>query len=79
MKLKTAVSKRILELLKEKSITQYELSKRTGVPESTISTIKNASTKSLHLSTLYDICAGLNIDLKDFFNVDYLQNKNLDD
>lgn len=79
MKLKDAVAKRIKEIIKEKGITQYELFKRTGVPQSTISTILNAETKTVKLSTIYEICSGLEIELSEFFNCSYLSIENLDD
>ena len=79
MKLMQAVSKRLKEILKEKEITQYELFKRSGVPQSTISTILKGDIKTVKLSTIYEICSGLNIEIHDFFNVDYLKIENLDD
>ena len=79
MKLKDAISKRIKEILKEKGITQYELFKQTGVPQSTISTILNAEIKTVKMSTIYEICSGLQIELSDFFNCDYLKIENLED
>lgn len=79
MKLVKAVSKRLKEILMEKGITQYELFKMSGVPQSTISTIINADIKTVKLSTIYEICSGLNIEIYDFFNADYLKIENLDD
>lgn len=77
--MKKAIAKRIKELLKEKNMTQYELFKATGVPQSTISTILNAETKTVKLSTIYEICCGFNIELSDFFACEYLKLDNLDD
>lgn len=79
MKLKQAVSSKILKILDERDMTKYDLSKISGVPQSTISTVLNSNTKSLNLSTLYDLCASLNIELSDFFNEDVFKIKNLDD
>lgn len=79
MTLKVAIAKRIKELLSKNNMTQYELFKRSGVPQSTISTILNAEIKTVRLSTLYDICSGLNIDLSAFFDCDYLKMENLED
>ena len=39
MKLKTAIKERIQELLDANNMTQYQLYKKTEVPQSTISTI----------------------------------------
>lgn len=79
MILKLAIVKRIKELLNKNNMTQYELYKRAGVPQSTISTILNAEIKTVRLSTLYDICSGLNIELSTFFDCDYLKMENLED
>ncbi len=79
MLLKDGVAKRIKAIMKEKGITQYQLFKNSGVPQSTISTILNSETKTVKLSTIYDICCGLNIELSEFFNINYLKTENLDD
>ncbi len=79
MTLKVAIAKRIKELLNKNGITQYELYKRSGVPQSTISTILNSEIKTVRLSTLYDICSGLNIELSTFFDCDYLKLNCLED
>lgn len=79
MKLKDAIAKRIKEILKINNISQYELFKRSGVPQSTISTILNSEIKTVKLSTIYEICSGLEIELDYFFDCDYLKMKNLED
>ena len=79
MKLKNAIIKRIKEIKNKDKLTQYEIFKRTGVPQSTISTLLKGETKTIQISTLYSICSGLNINLCDFFNADYLKNENLED
>ncbi len=79
MKLKNCISRRIKEIIKNRKITQYELFKQTGVPQSTISTILNSESKTVKLSTIYDICSGLGIELSEFFDYDYLKLENLDD
>ena len=78
MKLKEAFAKRLKEILKERNLTQYALFKLTGVPQSTISTIFNSDTKSISLSTIYEICSGLNIEFSDFFNSEFLKLENID-
>ncbi len=79
MNLKQAVANRIIKILKDKDMTQYELSQISGVPESTISTILKSSTKSLRLNTLFDLLGSLNIELSDFFNDKSFKIKNLED
>ena len=79
MNLTQAIAKRLKNICKERNITQYKLHKITGVPESTISTIMNSEIKTIKISTLFDICAGLNIEFSDFFDVNFLKIENLDD
>ena len=79
MKLVNCTSKRVKDLCKKYGISQYGLFKRSGVPQSTISTIIKGETKTVKLSTIYDICSGLNIELSEFFDTDYFKLENLDD
>ncbi|MEG2541134.1 MAG: helix-turn-helix transcriptional regulator [Clostridia bacterium] len=68
MLLKTAVAERLRELLKEKGITQYQLFKITGVPQSTISTIMSEKDKTCKLNTILLLAEGLSITASEFFN-----------
>lgn len=79
MKLNKAISLRLKEIIKELGITQYELFKRTGVPQSTISTILKGDVSTVKLSTLYDICSGLNIEFVDFFSSPLFSIENITD
>lgn len=79
MKLNKGISRRLREIKKERKLTQYQIFKLTGVPQSTISTILKGETKTLKLSTLYAICSGLDIEMSDFFDIDYLKLKDLED
>ena len=56
----------IIYLLHEKNISNYELCKRADLNQSTLSNlIRRGNTPSLE--TLEKICAGLNIQILDFF------------
>lgn len=79
MKLIEAISLRLKDILNQKHLTQYALSHISGVPESTISTILKAEIKTVKISTIYEICAGLNIEFLEFFDKDYLKLENLED
>ncbi|MFI3165323.1 MAG: helix-turn-helix transcriptional regulator [Bacillota bacterium] len=67
MKLTTAVSKRIRELLNERGMTQYQLYRKTGVPQSTISTILSEQEKTSKLLTIAQIAQGFEMGLDEFF------------
>ena len=51
----------------------------SGVSQSTISSILTNQTKNINLETIYDICAGLEIELDEFFNCDSLKLINIED
>ena len=65
--------------MKDRNLTGYALFKMTGVPQSTISTLINGETKTINLSTIYEICSGLNIELSEFFDVKNMKLENLED
>ncbi len=68
MKFTTAVSTRIKKLLKEREMTQYQLYKRTGVPQSTISTLLAEKEKTPKLLTIAQIAQGFEMGLQEFFD-----------
>ena len=79
MKLNEAVSKRIVELCKERGYTQYALSMKSGVPQSTLSTIINCTFGSMKLRIIYEICEGLEISISEFFDSPLFERENLID
>lgn len=79
MHLNEAVSKRICELCEQMGLSQYQLSMKSGVPQSTLSTIINCSFPSMKMRIIYEICEGLEITLKDFFDSPLFDRENLID
>lgn len=79
MKLNDAVSKRITELCKQRNMTQYSLSLKSGVPQSTLSTIINCTFSSVKLRIIYEICEGFEISLCEFFDSPLFIRKNIID
>ena len=78
MKLNEAVRCRFLELLKEKNMTQYQLYMKSGVPKTTIGNIINCSYESVKLRVIHELCQGLEIDLKTFFDSPLFNEENLE-
>lgn len=68
MKLSKAIGKRVEILLREHNMTQYRLSKKGGIPRSTISVIIDGKYDTVKLDTVYQITATLGISLKEFFD-----------
>ena len=78
VQLNEAVRKRILELLQERDMTQYQLFKRTGVPKSTISSIINCLHPSVKLRIIHEICQGFGIGIAEFFDSPLFDEDNLE-
>ena len=68
MKLVEAIGKRVSGLLKERKMTLYKLQTEGGVPRSTVSDIILVKKKRVSTDTIYQICATLQISLKEFFD-----------
>ena len=79
MLLNEAVSLRIKELCKEKGLTQYKLSMKSGVPQSTLSTVKKCMFPRVKLRIIYEICEGFEMDIKEFFDSPLFDRENLID
>ena len=79
MRLNEAVSKRIVELCRQRGLSQYALSIKSGVPQSTLSTVINCSFPSMKLRIIYEICEGLEISLEEFFNSPLFERENIMD
>ena len=78
LKLNEAVSKRLVQLLEQKKLTQYQLYKNSGVPKSTIGNIVNCTYDSVKLRILHEICQGLSINIREFFDSELFSEQNLE-
>jgi transcriptional regulator with XRE-family HTH domain len=79
MKLDDAVILRIEQLCIERKMTKYDLSMASGVPQSTLTSIKKKRSGSPKISTLYAICEGFNMSLEEFFSSQLFNRENLFD
>ena len=78
MKLNEAISIRLSELLTERSMTQYQLFMKSGVPKSTIGNVINCSYDSVKLRVLHEMCQGLGISIMEFFQSSLFDESNLE-
>lgn len=78
VQLNEAISQRLVELLNEKSMTQYQLYMRSGVPKSTIGNVVNCAYESVKLRVLHEMCQGLGIGLSEFFYSPLFDETNLE-
>ncbi len=78
MQLNEALSRRLTELLTEKGMTQYQLYLKSGVPKSTIHNVMHGSYPSVKLRVVHEMCQGLGIDLRTFFDSPLFDEENLE-
>ena len=79
MKLADAVILRIEQLCIERKMTKYDLFKASGVPQTTLTSIKKKRSGSVKISTLYAICEGFDISLQEFFSSPLFNRDNIED
>ena len=78
MKLNQAISERLTELLQERSMPQYQLFMKSGVPKSTIGNVINCAYDSVKLRVIHEMCQGLGIEIVEFFDSPLFAESNLD-
>lgn len=78
MNISKAVSLRIVELLKEKGISQYKLEHDACLSHDTIKSIMKGKTKGVNLKTLIAISDGFNMKISEFLNSPLFDYENLD-
>ena len=66
---KAAVRARILDLCAQRQITVNRLATLSGVTQSTLNNIVSGRNNSATVSTIKKLCDGLDISLREFFDV----------
>lgn len=77
MDLSTAIRKRIINLCTEKNMNVNQLAIKSGINPSTIRSIIKSRCNTPTTQTIYYLCIGFGISLKDFYNSKIFDN--LDD
>ena len=78
MQLNEAVRHRLSELMKNRNMTNYQLSMKTGLPKSTIGNLVNCTYDSVKLRVIHEICQGLEINISEFFASPLFEEENLE-
>ena len=78
MKLQRAVAIRLSKILLENEMTQYALSKKMCVPQTTIMHIIHEDYKSINLATVVKIADALGMTFQEFFDDKVFERTNLD-
>lgn len=68
MNISQAVSLRILELLKEKNISQYKLEHNACLSHDTVKSIMKGKAKGVNLKTIIAIADGFNMTASEFLD-----------
>ncbi len=79
MKIQDAIILRIEQLCIERNMTKYDLFKASGVPQSTLTSIKKKRSGSVKIITLYWICEGFEISLEEFLQSPLFKRENIDE
>jgi len=67
VKISEAISKRVLELLVARNMSQYRLEKIMAIPHDTMVRVMGAKNHSANVRTIFQICRGLDIPVGEFF------------
>ena len=79
MLLSNAIRQRIINLTISNNIKSLrKLAKKANISRGTLNYFMSGEGKTLYLSTLYNLCLALNVDLVDFFD-DHLFNDVIDE
>ena len=78
MQLNEAVSRRLVELMQERGMTQYQLYMKSGVPKSSIGNVVNCAYDSVKLRIIHEMCQGLGISISEFFQSPLFDESNLE-
>ncbi len=68
MEKQNILADRIKNLCEERGISYYALSYKSEVPLTTLLHIVDGSTKNPGIFTVFKICGGLDVTLRDFFD-----------
>ncbi len=78
MTVNDAVAKRISNLLKEKSMSQYRLEQESGIQHGSMQCIMNGRNKTVTLSTVMLIAKGFNVSLVEFLDDDIFKSEDIE-
>lgn len=78
VQLNQAVSMRVKELLNQRSMTQYQLFVKSGVPKATLNNIIHCTYDSVKLRIIHEICQGFEISITEFFQSPLFDEMNLE-
>lgn len=79
MKIREATCKRIRQLCTQKSMTEYMLIYKSGIPPSTFKSIMNGQSKNPGIANIKRIADGFNMSIREFYDSDIFDNLEQED
>ena len=73
-----AIATRILQLLRERKMTQYRLEKESGVTHGGMNAILNGKNKTVTLEIVYRLARGFNMSIYEFLDADVFRSEYLE-
>ena len=78
MTVNDAVAKRVLQLLKERNMSQYRLEQESGIQHGSMQCIMNGRNKTVTLSTVIMLARGFNMSLTEFLDDEVFRSEDLE-
>lgn len=79
MKIAEAISKRLLNICNERNTSINKLASISCLTQSAVENIISCNSRNPKILTIFRICDGLGISLKEFFDDDLFENINRED
>ncbi len=79
MKIREAMNARIQQLRKEKRMTVYGLTCRSGMPASTVKSILHGKSRNPGIVNIKRIAEGLGVSIREFYDSDLFDNLDPED
>ncbi|MDR0976088.1 MAG: helix-turn-helix transcriptional regulator [Christensenellaceae bacterium] len=78
LNVREAVAKRISELLKEKKMTRYALSRKAIINQATLHNVMIGPCKSINLNTIFVLAEALDMTMVEFFDSPLFDYENIE-
>ncbi len=79
MLFREAISKRIIELCEKNNVSPNRLAELSTIPPSTLRATLNNNVLNPSATNIYKICKTFKISIKDFFDSDLFNDKDIED
>ena len=78
MSINDAVASRILQLMKEKGMTQYRLEQNSGIAHGAMDRILNSQNRTVTLTTIYRLATGFDMTALEFLDCEIFRDPSIE-